>query len=307
MAKFVEIATIQFPSEWARGRADAQRIVLDDLAASLASLQGLKVDLVVVSEGVGAVGQTMAEAETTAAPGPFLTAYRDLARQARCHVAGAVKLAEGNAVYNAVVYYGPDGEPVGAYRKTYPTEGELREGIVPGPGAVILETAIGRLGTAICFDLNFEDLRDAYRAQRPDILVFASLFHGGLAQAIWAYECRAFLACAWQYPGGGILDPFGRPLAVNDCYHPVARATVNLDRVLVHLDGNREKFPAIERRYGPAVRIDVPADIGTAMIYSQADRLTAQDVAREFDLEPLDAYLDRSRRARDAKAPMPAA
>ncbi len=300
MARFVNLATVRFQSEWARGKDGARKVVLEEIAEALAALRGHGVDLAIFSEGVEAVAQSMAEAETLASPGPVLQLYRDFARQERCHVAGSVKLKAGPCVYNAVVYYGPDGKPLGYYGKTYPTIGELEMGLAPGPGAVVLDTPIGRLGTAICFDLNFQPLRHAYRALKPDIIVFASLYHGGLAQAIWAYECRAFFACAWQYTGGGVLDPFGRTLAVNDCYHPIARVTVNLDRAFVHLDYNREKFPEIERKYRGEVIIDIPPDLGPAMIVSQTGKRTAMDVVREFGLELLDDYFVRAEGRRDA-------
>ena len=302
MARFVNIATVRFQSEWAQGKEGARKIVLEEIAAALAALRGQGVDLVVFSEAVAMIGQSMAEAESIEAPGPVLQLYREFARQERCHVAGSVKLKEGKAVSNAVVYYGPDGAALGAYRKTYPTIGEMEQGIKPGPGAVVLDTTIGRLGTAICFDLNFEPLRDAYRALQPEILVFSSMYHGGLIQAIWAYECRAYLACAWHCMGGGILDPFGRLLAGNDCYHPIARATVNLDRAFVHLDFNGDKFPEIERKYRGEVTIDVPPDIGSAMIVSQTANRTAMDVVREFGLELLDDYFARAVSRRDAAA-----
>jgi hypothetical protein len=298
MAKRVNIATVRFQSEWARDRDGARQVVLAELVENMAELKGYGLDLVVFSEGVAAVAQSMDQAESLASPGPVMQVYRDFARQERCHVAGSVKLREGAAVYNAVVYYGPDGNAIGAYRKSYPTIGELEQGIAPGPGAVVLDTAIGRLGTVICFDLNFEALRSEYRALKPDVMVFASLYHGGLTQATWAYECRAFFACAWQHTGGGILDPYGQPLAVNDCYHTIARARVNLDRAMVHLDYNREKFPEIEHKYGDEVQIDIPPDVGSALIYSETDRRTAMDVVREFGLELLDDYLSRARRAR---------
>lgn len=298
MAKRVHVAAVRFQSEWARGRADAHSIVLEELDGECASLRGLGVDLVVFSEGVGAVAQTCAEAESITEPGALLRRYRNLAQGERCYVAGSVKLAEQGRVFNAVVYYGPDGRYEGAYRKTFPTVGEIESGISPGPGAAVLDTAIGRIGTLICFDLNFEELRRQYRSLQPDILVFASMFHGGMLQGVWVHECRAFFVCAWQEAGGGIVDPFGRLLAQTDCYHPIARAVVNLDRVLVHLDQNAEKFPAMERRYGEAIRIDIPAHLGQAIIYSESEEVSAEDMAREFGLEPLDAYLDRSRRRR---------
>lgn len=302
MAHFVNIATVRFQSEWARGKDGARALALEETAEALASLRGQGVDLAVFSEGVEAVAQTLAEAETLASPGAVLGLYRDFARQERCHVAGSAKVKAGDAIYNAVVYYGPDGKPLGYYGKTYPTIGELEVGLAPGPGAVVFDTAIGRLGSAICFDLNFEPLREAYRALKPDIMVFPSMYHGGLVQSIWAFECRAFFACAWQYTGGGILDPYGRLLAVNDCYHTVAKATVNLDRAFVHLDYNRARFPDIERKYRGEVIVDIPPDIGTAMILSQTDKRTALEVVREFGLELLDDYFARSVRERDARA-----
>jgi hypothetical protein len=88
---------------------------------------------------------------------------------------------------------------------------------------------------------------------------------------------------------------------VNDCYHPIARATVNLDRAFVHLDGNRDKFAEIERTYRDEVIIDIPPDIGSAMIVSQTARRTALDVVRDFGLELLDDYFARSAREREAK------
>lgn len=296
MARQVTIATVRFQSEWARGKAGARQVVLAEMTEAMAALRGGGLDLVVFSEGVEAVAQTMAEAETLAQPGPLLQLYRDCARRERCHVAGSVKLKDGKSIYNAVVYYGPDGKPLGYYGKSYPTLGELEMGLAPGPGAVVLDTPIGRLGTAICFDLNFAALRDEYRALKPDIMVFSSMYHGGLAQALWAYECRAYFACAWQYTGGGILDPFGRTLAVNDCYHTIARATVNLDRAFVHLDYNRDKFPAIERKYRHEVTIDIPPDIGSAMVLSNSNKRSAMDIVAEFGLELLDDYFARAAR-----------
>jgi hypothetical protein len=138
MARFVRLATLRFDSEWARGRSGARQIVLDDLVSGLAEIKSLPVDLVVVSEGVESVGQTMAEAEALDHPGPFLQTYREFARNARCFVAGSVRLAEGKTVYNAVVYYGPDGSVAGTYRKTYPTTGEIEEGIAPDIGSALI-------------------------------------------------------------------------------------------------------------------------------------------------------------------------
>jgi hypothetical protein len=123
------------------------------------------------------------------------------------------------------------------------------------------------------------------------------MYHGGLMQQVWAYECRSYLVSALPFIGGGILDPFGRAIALTDCYNSVAVADVNLDRVMVHLDFNRDRFPDIKRRYQDEVDIDVPPDIGPALITSRSNKRTAQEIAEEFELELLDAYFERSLQA----------
>jgi hypothetical protein len=113
-------------------------------------------------------------------------------------------------------------------------------------------------------------------------------------QEMWAYECRSYFVSALYFMDCGILDPFGRPMKLTDCYSPVARATINLDRAMVHLDYNRDKFPEIEKKYLGEIVIDTPPNIGSALIFSNSERISAMDVVREFKLELLDDYFVRS-------------
>jgi len=303
VAQFVRIASVLFETQvqavdrW--GTPQARDIVLKETSEALRNLEGLGMDLVALSEGVGAVGQSVGDAEDPGDPGPLLSIYRDFAASQKCHVAGAAKTRRDGEVFNSIVFFGPRGEVLGVYDKTNLTAGEIERGLTSGKGAVVVETEIGLIGGIICFDLNFESLRVQYRRLRPDILVFASLFHGGLQQQTWAYDCRAYFVCAWQFHGGGILDPFGRAVARTHSYANVATARINLDRVMVHLDYNREKFADIRRKYGDEVIIDVPPDVGSCLILSATDKRSALDVAREFELELLDDYFARAVEAND--------
>jgi hypothetical protein len=60
---------------------------------------------------------------------------------------------------------------------------------------------------------------------------------------------------------------------------------------MVHLNFNRTKFPDIERKCLGEACIDIPPNVGAALIYSLTDKRTALDIAREFDLVLLDDYL----------------
>jgi hypothetical protein len=305
MSKYLNVASIMFiaggscETRGERGRRRTKKAAFDQTRQALESLRGYGLDLAVLCESVESSGQDLADAEELRAPGRFLSLYLDYAARQKCHLAGSVKLREKGRVYNSIAFVSPGGI-LGAYHKTHLTPTELDMGLSPGLGAVVVDSAIGRLGGVICFDLNFETLRRQYAALKPDILCFASNYHGGLMQGQWAYQCRAFFVSALYFHGGGILDPFGRPRALSDCYTAHPRARINLDRAMVHLDYNRDKFPAIEKKYLGEVVIDVPPNIGPALVYSLTPKRTALDVVREFGLELIDDYFARCETANAA-------
>ena len=294
MSKFVKIASVLFETEAERGADNAREVVLNETSKVLDNLKGHNLDLVVFSEGVEAFGQTIEEAENIQKPGEFLQMYAEFAVSEKCHVAGSVKIIEEGNVYNSVAFIDPKGDILGVYHKTYLTIGEIEAGLTPGRGAVVVESEIGRLGGAICFDLNFDDIRQQYRDLNPDIIVFPSMYHGAFMQQMWAYECKSFFISALQFHGGGVLSPLGQPLAMTDCYNNIAITTINLDRAIVHLDYNMEQFQDIKRKYGENIKIDIPADLGSALIFSQSDQVSAMDIVNEYNLELLDDYFDRA-------------
>ncbi len=298
MAHFVNVAAVQFqPTIYYDGHHDWDRLregALESTAKTLDSLGGQGLDLIVLSESISAIGQTSANAENVKTPGPFLRLYMDFARREKTHLVGSCLLREGERVYNSAVVIGPQGI-LGRYRKTFPVPEELEQGISPGNGAAVIDTPVGRIGAAICFDLNFGELRHAYAELHPQIIAFPSMYHGGLVQEIWAYECRSYFVSATCFENCGILDPFGRPLALADDYTRVPRARINLDYVMSHRSSCIKRIPDMRRKYGLEISIEVPAHVGVALISSASPDRTARDIAREFELELLDDYLARCR------------
>jgi predicted amidohydrolase len=239
------------------------------------------------------------DAESLKNPGRFMCAYQDFASRESCAVAGSIKLEEEGRVYNSVLVIDKGGAMLGAYHKSNLTIGEIEKGLTPGNGAKTFDASFGRIGAAVCFDLNFEWLRKEYAELKPDIIAFSSNYHGGIMQSLWAYECGSFFVSALPFAGGGILDPLGESIKTTDCYSSIARTTINLDRAVVHLDYNRDKFSEIERKYLEKVLIDIPANLGSALIYSLSDEFSAGDIVNEFELELLDDYFARSQKAND--------
>jgi predicted amidohydrolase len=137
--------------------------------------------------------------EQRAARGDSMLEFlQSVARENRCYIAyPTARLAGDGSWRNAALMIDRRGEVVGEYDKNHPVVTETTEmDILCGAAAPLIECDFGRVAFAICFDLNFDELRLKYKAAHPDLIVFPSMYHGGIMQPYWAYSCRAhFVGC----------------------------------------------------------------------------------------------------------------
>ena len=233
--------------------------------------------------------------------GPTCQLLAGLAREHGCYVTVPVHQKEActGAVYNVLGLLDRQGELAGVYRKYIPVYPEFDHGTRPGPGAHLIDTDFGPVGGVICFDLNFGELRARYKQLKPRLLLFSSMYHGGLVQNFWALDVQAFFAgSVYRGTPCSIIDPQGTTLAESNNYLPWASARINLDYEMVHLDRNQARYDEIHRKYGDAVRIVTTGQVGTSVLYSEAEERTAADIVEEFELIRLDDYFDWSRKLR---------
>ncbi|MDO9540724.1 MAG: carbon-nitrogen hydrolase family protein [Kiritimatiellia bacterium] len=224
-----------------------------------------------------------------------LEALTGIAREQHCHITyPAARSMPDGSWRNSVQLIDRQGRIAAIYDKYHPVVTENEAGIMSGTNAVVAECDFGRVGFAICFDLNFDEIRQKYVKAKPDLMLFCSVYHGGLMQAYWAYSGRMFFAAAISGVGGFILSPVGEMVARSTNYFNYITATVNLDYVVAHLDFNWERLKAIRAKYGAKVQIFDPGYLGSVLVSSEADDISARDMAREFELELLDDYFARS-------------
>lgn len=230
-------------------------------------------------------------------------ALAESARKNRCYIVySANKLLPDGSWRNACVLLDRQGRVGGDYHKNHPTIGEIEDGIRPGREAKVFECDFGRVAFAICFDLNFDELRQQYARARPDLIIFCSVYHGGLMQPYWAYSCRSHFVGAVTGLPCEIYNPLGEKVAHSTNYFDYAVATVNLDCRLAHLDYNWERLRRMKEKYGPAVTVNDPGFLGSVLISSEHPALTVEQIAKEFQIELLDDYLNRAR-ARQQQEP----
>ncbi len=225
----------------------------------------------------------------------------DIARNNKCYIAfGMKRLDKDNLWRNSCVMLDRNGKIAGIYDKNFPTPDEMKK-VIPSDEVKLIQTDFGKVGCAICFDLNFDELQKRYAALKPDLMIFIGMYHGGMVQAEWAYSCRSWFVGSVGISGvfSQIRNPFGKVVATSTNHFDYIVSTVNLDCELVHLDHNKVQLRELKKKYGEKVTIYDPGEFGVVMITSEDDNSSAEDMVEEFNIEPLDHYFNRTRSDRE--------
>jgi len=205
-------------------------------------------------------------------PGPQSEALAGLARRFQILLLGGSILERGDEgrSYNTSLLFSPQGEILGKYRKIHlfdvALEGEgvvVRESerILPGDQVVVVESTVGKLGLAICYDLRFPELFRALADRGAEIIFLPAAFTQYTGRAHWqvllrarAIENQAFVVAPALIgpmengiPTFGhtlIVDPWGRSIARLGTEEGVAVADLNL----TELGRIRRQLPALQHR-----------------------------------------------------------
>src|SRR5208337_4435480 len=144
------------------------------------------------------------------AEGGTLERVRELARRHKLIIVWPrLEYDPVRKIRNTSILVGRDGAVIGRYDKMFPTIPELEKGVIPGTVAPVFETDFGLVGLLICFDLNFPEVRVALKQSKPDLVVFSSMYRGGLQTQALAYELRSFVVTSIASELGLIIGRAG--------------------------------------------------------------------------------------------------
>lgn len=240
----------------ARAAEQGARLVV--LPENVAFLGAAETDKLAVAEspGTGWIQDRLSEA--AAAHGVWL-------------VAGTVPLVcdESERVTASCLVFDDAGRVRARYDKLHMFDVDVGSGEVygesrtlrPGDAPVVVDTPVGRLGLAICYDLRFPELFRELMAAGAEILAVPAAFTEPTGAAHWELLVRAravenlcYVVAADQvgmHPSGRgsfgdsmIVDPWGRVLARRATGSGVVTAPVDAD---AH-QAMRERFPALNHR-----------------------------------------------------------
>jgi len=104
--------------------------------------------------------------------GPYYRRLAELAASLKVHLIAGLLEADGEARYNTAVLIGPDGKPIGKYRKQKLGHESVRN--TPGDASPVFETPYGRVGLMICADRTDAKLVGRICGKGADLLICPS-------------------------------------------------------------------------------------------------------------------------------------
>ena len=229
--------------------------------------------------------------------------FMEKAKENSCYIAySAARKIKDGTYKNTTQIIDRTGNVTGMYNKNYPTISETEDGkILPDSDADVIHCDFGKVACGICFDLNFDPLWLKYKAQKPDIILFSSAYHGGLMQNYRAYQLRSFFVGSIMNLENTIISPVGEVLAKSTNYFGYVTHDVNMDFKVVHLDFNWGKIEKALYKYGGKIKMYDPGYLGSVLLTSETKEFTIDDIIDEYKIELLDDYFERCMVFRDKK------
>lgn len=232
--------------------------------------------LIVLPENFALMGKTefdKLQIQETLGAGPI---QDFLALQAQRYkvwiVGGSIPIASPNPqkAYNSCLVYNAQGERVACYYKIHLFDAHVKPGVevyeesktnAPGEQVIVLDTPLGRLGLAICYDIRFPELFRALSQQGAEIIALPTAFTVKTGQAHWEVLTRARAienfcyvvgACQTGLHANGretyghslIIDPWGTVLNTLPTEPGVITAEISLPL----LQQIRHDFPVHQHR-----------------------------------------------------------
>lgn len=261
--------------------ASIQLTSSDDIAENLATIEQLVIDavkqgakLILLPENCAFMGKKQGETIAIAEPlgeGDIQRAFSTLAKTQKVWiVVGAMATIEQGKIYQTLLVYNAEGERMANYHKrhlfnvTLPNKQESyreSDAFEYGEECVVIETPVGKLGLAICYDLRFPEQFRQLVDMGAEVFVLPAAFTYQTGKAHWevllrvrAIENQCYMIAAAQtgrhvsgretWGHSMVINPWGEVLA--SLGHEVGFVTAEIDMELLYQQ--REVFPALTHR-----------------------------------------------------------
>jgi predicted amidohydrolase len=237
--------------------------------------------------------------------GPTIAAMSGLARKHATYVVCPIDRKDGRRRWNSAVLLDRRGEVACVYDKIYPywAEFDQRPPVEAGRDAPVHQADFGRVGLAICFDVNFPEVWQRLADRGAELVVWPSAYSAGSSLMAHAINHHFYIVTSTLLGDCLVFDITGKVIhdqqsrGIN-----VSRVTLDLDRGIYHQNFNIEKRDRLLREHGDDVEQEQWLDREQWFVLrAKRPGVSARGLARQYGLEELHDYIGRSRRAIDRR------
>ena len=237
--------------------------------------------------------------------GPTVTAMAALAKKHSTYLVCPIDRRDGTRRLNTAVLIDRAGQIAGVYDKVYPywSEFDLKPPVEPGQEARVFQTDFGKLGLAICFDVNFPAVWQRLADQGAELVVWPSAYSAGTSLQAHALNHHFYIVTSTLTRDCLVYDITGEELLYDKSADlNVSRITLDLDRGVYHQNFNIEKRDKLLKEHATEVKQVKWLDREQWFVL-QATKpgVSARDLAKQYGLEELRDYLSRSRHEIDQR------
>jgi len=227
------------------------------------------------------------------------------ARENQCYLICPVYTRDGEQVYNSAVVLDREGDFVGGYHKTHPTESEIEKGITPGPlDPPVFKTDFGKIGVQICFDIQWGLGWYQLEKTGADIVFWPSAFAGGRLVNTKAWQHKYVTVSSTKKDTTKICDISGKVIASTNRWHPnFVVAPVNLEKAFLHTWPYVRKFEDIRRKYGRHVSITTFGEEEFTILESRHPSIRVADILEEYNIKTHREHIESAERAQNRARP----
>ena len=286
----VRIVSLSFP----QGRS------LEEIARLVDEEGERGVDLVALPEAWRGQGDGWETLE-----GPTIAAMAALARKHRTYIVCPLDRRDGERRLNSAVLIDREGRVVCVYDKVYPywSEFDVQPPVWPGSEVPVYQADLGRIGMATCFDANFPEVWKRLADAGAELVIWPSAYSAGTTLQAHALNHHFTIVTSTLTRDCIVYDITGQEMLYEKSEDVnVTRVTLDLDRCIFHQNFNVEKRDKLLAEHPDDVEQEQWLDREQWFVLrAKRPGVSARALAKEYGLEELRDYIDRSRREIDAR------
>jgi predicted amidohydrolase len=237
--------------------------------------------------------------------GPTVTAMAALAKKHNTYVVCPIDRRSGSTRLNTAVLLDRRGQVACLYNKVFPywSEYDLHPAADVGDEAPVYQADFGAMAFAICFDANFPEVWKRLADQGAELVIWPSAYSAGTSLQAHAINNHYYVVTSTQRSDCLVYDITGERLHYSKSERVnVATVTLDLDRGIYHENFNITGRDKLLKEHAADLEQEKWMQLEQwFIIRAKRPGVSARQLARQYGLEELRHYLDRSRNSIDEK------